>query len=250
VSNETPVAWVVGASRGIGRAASLALAARGYRLALTSRSTVDLERVAEEVRLAGAPDVWDLAASVRQTHEIEAVVHKVRDRWERIDILVACAGVSPVYVNSENLGDEDWDSILDTNLNGAFRCCRAVFPVMKETGGAIVTISSVHGSVAGPRIAAYAASKGGLDALTRTLAVEWARHGIRVNAIAPGYVETAMTEGLRKNDRLRESLLGKIPLGRFATPDQIGAMVAALTDDRLGYVTGSVIPVDGGWTAQ
>lgn len=250
MSNEVPVAWVVGASRGIGRAVSLALAERGYRLALTSRSVIDLESVAEEARQAGSPDVWDLAASVRQTPEIEAVVHKIRNRWGRIDILVACAGTSPVYVDSESLGDEDWDLILDTNLTGAFRCCRAVFPLMKETGGAIVAISSVHGKVAGPRIAAYAASKGGLDALTRTLAVEWARHGIRVNAIAPGYVETAMTEGLRRNAHLRDSLLGKIPLGRFATPDQIGALVAAITDDRLGYLTGSVIPVDGGWTAQ
>lgn len=245
-----PIAWVVGASRGIGAASALSLASAGYRLAISARTEPDLRSIAARAREAGAPDVIVSPASVTSTSELARTVDQIVDEWGTIDALVCSAGVSPVYVKSEALPDQEWKEIIDTNLSGLFRCCRAVFPAMKDSGGSVINISSVHGQVAGPKLAAYAASKGGIDALTHTLAVEWAPYEIRVNAIAPGYVTTAMTEGLRENARLRAGLLERIPAGRFAGVEEIASIVTFLAGQEASYITGSVVAVDGGWSAQ
>jgi NAD(P)-dependent dehydrogenase (short-subunit alcohol dehydrogenase family) len=140
--------------------------------------------------------------------------------------------------------------VLDVNLVGALRCSQAAFALMGERGGAIVNLSSVHGASGRERLAAYAASKGGVELLTRTLALEWVARGVRVNALAPGYLETDMTAGLRDHERLNAALLSKIPMGRFGRPSEVVGAAAFLLSDAATYVTGATLAVDGGWLAQ
>lgn len=174
----------------------------------------------------------------------------IEREWGRLDVLVNSAGISPAFKGAELIEDEEWRQIVDVNLSGAFFCCRETGRLMLQQGsGSIVNISSVHGSVGGARLAAYAATKGGVEALTRTLAVEWAGRGVRVNAVAPGYFETEMTAGLRRG-RWRQWLLERIPAGRFGLPEQLVPAVLFLATDASSYGTGATLFVDGGWTAQ
>lgn len=245
------IAWVTGASRGLGRSVAAQLAAAGYSVVVTARDPERLERTAAAIQ-ATAPDGVEVVAqpgSIREDQDVLRVVEYIRDRWGRLDALVCNAGISPVYTPSDRLSVHDWQRIIDTNLTGVFRCCRYAVELMKG-GGAIVNVSSIHGQVGAPNLAAYAASKGGVDALTRTLAVEWAPRGIRVNAVAPGYLETDMTAGLRSNDRYRTELLRQVPMGRFGSVDEVAAMIVALCGGQGSYVTGTVMTIDGGWTAR
>jgi NAD(P)-dependent dehydrogenase (short-subunit alcohol dehydrogenase family) len=241
--------WVTGASRGLGRAISLALGANGARLALTARSLGELQRVAKQVEEFGS-EAKVLPASVSDPDQIKTCADALRAEWGSLDVLVNCAGVSPIFKRAESISDEEWDHIIAVNLGGTFRCSRAAGEMMIESGGgSIINLSSIHGSVGMPRLAAYSASKGGAEALTRTLALEWAQYNIRVNAIAPGYFETDMTDALRNHDRWRERLLGRIPMSRFGTPADISGTVMYLASSASAYVTGTTITIDGGWTA-
>jgi NAD(P)-dependent dehydrogenase (short-subunit alcohol dehydrogenase family) len=226
------------------------LARSGARLVLQARNKSGLEVVREAAESFGA-EVSIIEGPVTDEEvAAEAVVTAV-SRWGRLDGLVNNAGISPVMVRSEQLLLSDWRDICNTNLTGTFIATQAAGRVMLDQGaGSIVSISSVHGKVAGPRMAAYAASKGGLDSLTRTLAVEWADRGVRVNAVAPAYVETDMTKGLRASQRHSDALLGKTPVGRFAKPAEIAATVQFLLSDATAYITGSIVDIDGGWVAQ
>src|SRR5262249_6342252 len=150
-----------------------------------------------------------------------AAVAEAVARLDRLDVLVNNAGISPTFKRTELLEDDEWRAVLDVNFGGALACCRAALPLLEASSGAVGNGSSIHGTVAHERLAAYAASKGALELLTKTLAIEWAPRGIRVNALAPGYLETDMTAALREHPRWRESLLAQIPLGRFATPEEI-----------------------------
>lgn len=235
-------AWVTGAGKGLGRAMSLALARAGARLAVTSRTEADLHSLAAEV----GPDTVVLPGSVDEPGFADACVQ----RLERVDVLVNCAGISPVFTRSESLADEDWDRVLRVNLDGTYRCCRAAGARMLEQGaGSIVNVSSVHATTGFPRIAAYAASKGGVEALTRVLAVEWADRGVRVNALAPGYFTTDLSEGL-VHSRWGEVIVGNVPQGRIGDARELAGAVVFLASDASSYVTGSTLSVDGGWTAH
>lgn len=245
-SLEGRTALVVGAAEGgLGAYAARALAAAGATVAVA-----DLEARAD-----------DLAATAREcggsTHHVDvtdeasvgALVDAVAREHGRIDVLVACQGA----MLRREIGltsPAEWQHVLDVNLTGTFLCARAAAKLMLAgAGGAIVNVSSVHAKVGMARLAAYSASKGGTEALTRTLALEWADRGIRVNSVAPGYFATEMTEGLRGNDRWRATLLGRIPLQRFGEPAELVPAVLFLVSDSARYVTGSSISVDGGWTA-
>lgn len=166
-------------------------------------------------------------------------------------MLVANAGISPLMKRSERLSDEEWRQVLDVNLSGTFYCCRAAGGLMLEQGGgSVVVVSSVHGSVGFGRLAPYAAGKGGVEMLARTLALEWADRGVRVNTVAPGYLETDMTAGLREAGHWRETLLERIPLRRFGRPEDVVGAIVFLASEAAAYITGTTLFVDGGWTAQ
>ena len=244
------VAWVTGAGRGTGRAIAEGLAARGCRLLLQARTADEVLDVRDKLVAAGA-EAEAVIGSITDPAAVDEALGVARTRWGRLDVLVNNAGISPTLRRSEDLTDEEWSSVIGTNLTGVFACSRAAASIMIPQGsGSIVNISSVHGRAGFPRLAAYSASKGGVEMLTRTLAVEWAEHGIRVNAVAPGYLETQMTAGLRASDRHSTAIRDRIPLGRFGLPAEVVGAVLFLCGDASSYVTGSTIAVDGGWTAR
>ena len=243
------VAWVTGASRGIGRVVALALGAAGADLLLSARDGDRLAGVARELRALGR-DAEVVTGSVADADDVRRAADVAGERWGRVDVLVNNAGICPDFVPAEQVGERDWSTVLDVNLHGTLRCCQAVLPLMEPAGGSIVNVSSVHGSRTHERLAAYAASKAGVERLTQTLAIEWARRGIRVNAVAPGYVETDLTAGLLSHPHWRERMLARTPLGRFATAAEIALPVVFLASGASSYVTGTTLQGDGGWTAQ
>lgn len=239
--------WITGASRGLGAAIATAFAESGARIAVTARSEQPLRDLAEQ-QVKEGHEVVVLPGSVADTADVEQMADAIEAAWGGLDVLINGAGISPTFKRADEVTDEEWEAVVDVNLNGTFYCSRAAARLMHE-GGSIINISSIHARVGMGRLAAYSASKGGMEALTRTLALEWADRGIRVNALCPGYFATEMTEGLRGHDRWRDMLLGRIPLGRFGEPDDLVPAAVFLATDASRYVTGSCLTVDGGWTA-
>lgn len=237
--------WVTGASRGLGRAIAESFAAGGARVAVTARSRDPL--VALAARLPEA-EVLVLPGSVSDPVRVREITESIETAWGGLDVLVNGAGISPTFKRAEEVSDDDWVDVVDVNLNGTFYCSRAAALLM-ATGSSIINITSIHARVGMSRLAAYSASKGGVESLTRTLALEWAERGIRVNALQPGYFATEMTVGLRDHERWRDVLLDRIPLGRFGEPEDLVPAVMFLATDGSRYVTGSCLTVDGGWTA-
>lgn len=244
------VAWVTGASRGLGRSLACALAGAGAELLLSARSDAALADLAAEIEAAGVR-VRVLAGSVADPEHVAAATAAIEETWGRLDVLVNNAGISPYFKRAADLETEQLREVVEVNLLGAYECSRQALPLLRAAPAAsVVNVSSVHGQRAYERLVAYAASKGGLEMVTRTLAVEWAPFGIRVNALAPGYVETEMTTGLRENERLSAELLARTPLGRFATTAEVVGCAMFLASPAASYVTGTTLYVDGGWTAQ
>lgn len=244
------VAWVTGAGKGLGRAIAGALHGAGATVVLTSRTESDLTELATELDAAAAQRTSVVAGSVDATGFAAEAVARILDSHGRLDVLINCAGISPSFTRTENLQDEVWQQVLRVNLDGAFFCARAAGAAMLEQGGgSIVNVTSVHASTGFERIAAYAASKGGLDALTKTLAVEWADRGVRVNSLAPGYFRTDLSSGLL-DSRWGQRIVEATPFGRFGQPTELGGAAVFLASEASSYVTGSTISVDGGWLAR
>ncbi|MFD9375448.1 3-oxoacyl-[acyl-carrier-protein] reductase [Streptomyces sp. NPDC059999] len=240
------VALVSGGSRGIGRATVRALARDGFDVAFCYRSdddaARDLEKSGQEfgVRVVGTrADVADGAA-------VRGWIEATEDRLGPIDAAVTAAGITrdnPLVL----MDDEQWRQVIDTNLDGVYHVCRAVvFGMMKRRRGAIVNISSVAGVYGHRTQTNYSASKAGIIGFSRALAKETGRSGIRVNAVAPGFIETDMVAEM--NDKARKEALASIPLGRMGTAHEVADMVAYLASDRAAYVTGAVLQIDGGIT--
>ena len=235
---------VTGAARGIGRAIAEALAGAGAKVLLVDRDE-EVELAAREIQ--AEPHVADLA----EADTPEAAVERASDLSGRLDFLVNAAGVQARGPTVE-LDDDRWELLYAVNLRAVFRMCRAAARRMIEQGdgGSILNISSLSGTVGVPGIVPYGATKGGVVQLTKGLAVELAPHGIRVNAIAPGYVETAMTTELHQDEARRAEAISRIPLGRFAKPEEMAPAAVFLLSPVAGYITGEILHVDGGYVAR
>jgi NAD(P)-dependent dehydrogenase (short-subunit alcohol dehydrogenase family) len=242
------VALVTGASQGLGRAMALALGEAGADLALVARSREALEETAAAVTALGRRALA-LPADVAVAEEVDRAVARTLAALGSVDVLVNNSGVAVVKPLVDTT-PEDWHRILSVNLTGAFHCCRAVAPGMIARGrGKVINVASVLGARGLPGYAAYSASKGGLLALTRALAVEWARHNIQVNAIAPGWFVTPMNERAFADERVRARLLRDVPARRTGRPEELGPLVVYLASAASDYVTGEVVFVDGGFAA-
>lgn len=237
------VAVVTGASRGIGRDTALALARAGADLVLLARSEDRLRAVAEEIERLGRRAL-PLKADVTVAEQVIAAVTEAKRQYGRIDILVNNAGITRDGLLLR-MKREDWDAVIETNLTSVYLCCQAVLPhMLRARYGRIINITSVLGQMGGAGSTNYAASKAGIIGFTKALAREVASRNITVNAIAPGFIETAMTEAL--DEKRRRELIASIPLGRVGEGRDIAAGVVFLASDAAGYITGQVLNINGG----
>ena len=233
---------MTGASRGIGRAIALRLAAAGARVVAGARAD-HAKPVAREIESAGGTAIA-VPLDVTHTASITAMAEAALERFGRIDVLVNNAGIVRDRLLLR-MKPEEWDAVISTNLTAAFACCRTVLrPMVKQRSGRIVNIGSVVGRTGNPGQANYAASKAGLEGFTRSLALEVASRGITANVVAPGMIETDMTAAL--DERAQEALVGRIPMGRLGTADDVAAAVCFLASDEASYITGQVVGVNGG----
>jgi NAD(P)-dependent dehydrogenase (short-subunit alcohol dehydrogenase family) len=241
------VALVTGAGHGIGRATAHALAQVGAHVVVTDIDEIAARRVVEEIG-PGESHRLDVADEA----EVKAVVAAVAGKHNRIDVLVNNAGLG-ARVATVEMPAERWRQVIQVNLDGSFLCAREVGKhMLAAKRGAIVNLASIMGLVGGghyPNLA-YHAAKGAIVNLTRALACEWGPHGVRVNAVAPTFARTRLTEALLEDKELEQRLLRDTPMGRFVEPEEVAAAVLFLASDAASMITGVTLPVDGGWTAR
>lgn len=237
------VALVTGSAQGIGKAIAISLAREGADVII---SDVNLEKAEETAKEIGAMGVKTLAikANVADFAEVEGMIDKVIAEFKKIDILVNNAGITRDNL-IVRMKEEDWDLVLDINLKGTFNCIKAAIrPMSKQRSGKIISIASIVGVMGNAGQANYVASKAGVIGLTKTVAREYANRGINVNAVAPGFIDTAMTQALSQD--VRDNLAKQIPMGRLGTSEDVADAVKFLASDKANYITGQVIHVNGG----
>ncbi len=237
---------MTGGGSGIGEAVGRALVAEGAFVGLMARSRSACERIADEL---GRDRALPLSADVTDVAACEEAILALESRFGETSIVVNAAGISPIRRPAEQHDADTFASILRVNALGAHNVTRAAARSLQARGGAVVNVSSALGLIASPMLAGYGASKAALVHLTRTLAREWAQHGVRVNAVCPGYLETPLTASMLAVDRLRDEVLAQTPLGRLASLAEVVAPILFLLSDDASYVTGAALSIDGGMTA-
>ncbi|ANI74122.1 3-oxoacyl-[acyl-carrier-protein] reductase [Staphylococcus aureus] len=240
----TKSALVTGASRGIGRSIALQLAEEGFNVAVNyAGSKEKAEAVVEEIKAKGV-DSFAIQANVADADEVKAMIKEVVSQFGSLDVLVNNAGITRDNLLMR-MKEQEWDDVIDTNLKGVFNCIQKATPQMlRQRSGAIINLSSVVGAVGNPGQANYVATKAGVIGLTKSAARELASRGITVNAVAPGFIVSDMTDAL--SDELKEQMLTQIPLARFGQDTDIANTVAFLASDKAKYITGQTIHVNGG----
>ena len=243
------VAIVTGASRGIGRGIALRLAKEGAKLALAARSKDALEEVAAECRKAGV-EVLAIPTDVSKKADVDALFDQVLGRWDRVDVLINNAGWASPIAHILEMDEQHWDTVIGTNLKSVYLFCNRAANAMvdRKIKGSIVNISSFAAARAHRYMAAYDATKAGMEGMTRTMAIDLAAFGIRVNVVGPGAIHTEEYEPAGEEAKKRRGQT--VPLGRVGYPDDIAGAVAFLVSDDASYITGQVIYVDGGMLAQ
>lgn len=246
---ENKVSLITGGSKGVGFGMAAGLAHAGSRLVIVSRNREELENAAHELSKYGTR-VIPIPCDVSNAEQVRSMVEQAEQEMGTIDVLVNNAGMN-IRKPLAEYEESDWDQVISINLKGIFLVGReAVKRMIPSRGGSIINISSIFGSVAMPYQTGYAASKGGINQLTRVWATELAPHQIRVNAIAPAYIETPMTSGWLHDPQRLQQILDSTPLGRLGRLQDLIGPVVFLASDASAYVTGHVLNVDGGWTAQ
>ncbi len=243
------VAIVTGAGRGLGRVIALGLAQHGADMVVVSRTPAQVEAVAREISGLGRKALA-LQVDTSVKADVDRMVARTRECWGRIDVLVNNAGID-IIKPAADYAEGEWDQVVAVNLKGYFLCAQAVGRVMiDQRAGSIVMNSSIAGSIGIALLVPYAAAKGGVNQLTRTLAVEWAPHGVRVNAFSPAYFENVM-QGVEAihNEAKERHIREWTPLGRRGRLEELVGPVVFLASDASSYVTGHILMVDGGWTA-
>jgi len=240
-------ALVTGASRGIGRAIALSLADAGAAVACAARARDQIDSTAAAIEASGGR-ARAFPLDVTSGEQVRASVKDAEAALGPIDILVNNAGVT-LDKPTLDVSDEEWDHVLVTNLTSMFRCARAVAPGMIARGrGKIINLGSMYGVLGVPRYAAYCASKAAVGGLTRSLAAEWARHGIQVNCLAPGYVNTDIPRAAMADPKIRERFLSRIPARRIGEPEEVATLAVYLASAASDFMTGQTVYLDGGQT--
>lgn len=243
------VALVTGASKGIGWDLAKAMAHAGASVAVAARDQESLERLADEIRIDGGEAIA-VELDVRDVEQISTVFEDVRGRLGSLDVLVNNAGLGANHP-AEDITESDWDEMMDVNLRGLFFACQAAGRIMLEQGhGRIINMSSQAGVVGIREHAVYSASKGGVNLLTKVLALEWSSRGVTVNAVAPTFIYTPGTAERLDQPEYLEGVLSRLPIGRVGTTTDVAAAVLYLASPAGGMVSGHVLVVDGAWTAQ
>ena len=240
------VAIITGAARGLGRSMAVGLAKFGAHVVITD--VIDTSDTLEEIKKFDDQS-FDLQVDVSDESDVETMIKKTVDHFGSIDIFVNNAGILKT-ANAEDFSEEDWKKVIDVNLNGVFLCAQAAGKQMiEQKSGKIINISSIAGLSGYASSVAYSTSKAGVISLTKTLAAEWGKHNIQVNAICPGVFATDMTEDYLKDKDFKEMIKTKVPLSRYATSDELISTIIYLASKASDYMTGHALVIDGGWTS-
>ncbi len=245
---EDKVAIVTGGRRGMGRTHCLALSDAGARVVVSDISLEECEKVVEEIKERGG-DAMAVRCDISKAEEVMQMIEKTKERFSKVDILVNNAGIAD-FKDFFEMTEGDWDKTIDINLKGYFLCSQEAAKEMKERGGVIVNIGSVAMGQVGigfPNLVHYVSSKGGIAGMTEALAIDLAPYNIRVNAIAPGMIDTPMVDPVKEDVEGTRAMINSLPMRRMGKPEEISSVVLFLAGEASSYMTGAVINVDGGW---